>query len=229
MLPCRSLLAVIAVATLTGVYYFDLCLKLIESCFTLGVRQMKKKMVLNKSFRGGYALHHVLQSEPQMDDLMMALFSKMDKAAASHTAVELGDWFSYIAYDITGEVTFSRSFGFVEKGEDIDGAIATNEALELFFTILGYFRWFSLLLCNPLTTYLEILPLGYMATIAKKALEERKKFPDARFDISAHWFRALEENGPTKYWDDRMVLAASISNLGAGSDTVSCGLQYAAP
>lgn len=143
----------------------------------------------------------------------MKLFSRLDKAAENFEAIRMGDWFSYTAYDITGELTFSKSFGFVDKGEDIEGSIANMEQMELAFTVLGachssnllelrainrlkesrclrsrtgYFRWFSYLICNPFTTYLEIMPLGHMGAIAHRALEERKKNPDARFDMAAY-------------------------------------------
>lgn len=160
-----------------------------------------------------------------MDEVLVKLLSWLDKSSEQKTSLKLGDFFSYVAYDITGEVTFSKSFGFTEKGEDIGGAIAVNEAMELFFVLFGYIRYVSYIFCNPLTTWLELLPLGYMGEKAKSALAERKENPDARFDIAAHWFRALEKNGPSKIWNDDMVVSAAISNLGAGSDTVSCAMQ----
>jgi cytochrome P450 len=191
----------------------------------LAVATPKDKIQLNKHFRPGFDHAHILRIEQHMDDVLLKLFGQIGRAAEERRALRLGEFFSYAAYDVTGEVTFSRNFGFTEKGEDIGGAVATNEQMEMFFTILGYFRWFSYLICNPLTTWLEILPLGYMGAISKAALEERRKNPDARFDIAAHWFRALEEYGPSTVWNEARILAAAISNLGAGSDTVSCALQ----
>lgn len=192
----------------------------------LGFRDPKEKLRLNMSFRQGFDAKHVVRSEPYIDEVLVKLLSWLDKSSEEQTSLRLGDFFSYAAYDITGEVTFSQSFGFTEKGEDIGGAIAVNEAMELFFVLFGFIRYVSYVFCNPLTTWLEVLPLGYMGEKAKSALAERKKNPDARFDIAAHWFRALEKNGPTKIWNDDRVVAAAISNLGAGSDTISCAMQY---
>lgn len=191
----------------------------------LGFRDPKEKLKLNTHFRQGFDAKYVIRSEPSMDDVLVKMFAWLDKAAEEKTSLKLGDIFSYAAYDITGEVTFSKSFGFTENGEDIGGAIAVNEAMELFFVLFGYIRYVSYIFCNPLTTWLGVLPLGYMGDMAKGALEERKKNPDARFDIAAHWFRALEKNGPSKLWNDDRIVASAISNLGAGSDTVSCAMQ----
>ncbi|KAG8158167.1 hypothetical protein KVR01_011928 [Diaporthe batatas] len=191
----------------------------------LGFRDPKEKLRLNTHFRQGYDAKYVIRSESFMDEVLVKMFAWLDKAAEEKTSLKLGEHFSYAAYDITGEVTFSKSFGFTEKGEDIGGAIAVNEAMELFFVLFGYIRYVSYIFCNPLTTWLGVLPLGYMGDLAKSALAERKKNPDARFDIAAHWFRALENNGPSKIWNDGMIVASAISNLGAGSDTVSCAMQ----
>ncbi|KAL2277289.1 hypothetical protein FJTKL_00131 [Diaporthe vaccinii] len=191
----------------------------------LGFRDPKEKLRLNMSFRQGFDAKYVIRSEPYMDDVLVKLLSWLDKSSEEKTSLRLGEFFSYAAYDVTGEVTFSQSFGFTEKGEDIGGAIAVNEAMELFFVLFGYIRYVSYIFCNPLTTWLGVLPLGYMGEKAKSALAERKKNPDARFDIAAHWFRALEKNGPTKIWNEGMVVASAISNLGAGSDTISCAMQ----
>lgn len=192
----------------------------------VGIRDPKEKAKLNKHLNTGFQHHNIIRSEPEMNNVMIKFFSWMDKHSEEKTPVKMGDFLSYVAYDVTGEVTFSKSFGFTEKGEDIGGAIAVNEAMELFFVIFGYFRRWSLLICNPLTTWLEVLPLGYMGSSAKSALAERRENPDARFDISAYWFRALDRVGETNlHWNEDRLVAAAISNLGAGSDTVSCALQ----
>ncbi|KAI0127595.1 cytochrome P450 [Xylariales sp. AK1849] len=192
----------------------------------ISIRDPKEKLHSAKYLSQGFAHHNVIRSEPEINEILRKLFSWFDDAADTHKPMELGAFFSFAAYDITGEVTFSKTFGFVDKGEDIAGAIALNEGMELYFTVFGYFRWLSYLLCNPFTTWTELLPLGHLGGITKLALKERKQNPDARFDIAAHWFRALDKAGENNlHWNDGRLFAAAITNLGAGSDTVSCGLQ----
>lgn len=186
----------------------------------------KEKVHSAKFLSQGFLHHNVLRSESQIDEVLRGLFGWFDRAAITQKAMELGDFFSFAAYDITGEITFSKTFGFIEKGEDIQGAIANNEAIELFLTVFGFFRWVSYVFCNPLTTWMELLPLGHLGAITKSALEERKENPDARFDICAHWYRALGKAGDNNlHWNEGRLFAAAMSNLGAGSDTLSCGLQ----
>ncbi|ETS73483.1 hypothetical protein PFICI_14429 [Pestalotiopsis fici W106-1] len=192
----------------------------------LSVVNAKEKIHSAKYLSQGFLQHNVLRSESQIDEVLRGLFGWFDHAAENQKSMELGDFFSYAAYDITGEITFSKTFGFIEKGEDIGGAIANNEAIELFLTVFGFFRWISYVFCNPLTTWMELLPIGHLGAITKSALEERKKNPDARFDICAHWYRALGKAGDVNLvWDEGRLFAAAMSNLGAGSDTLSCSLQ----
>ncbi|KAI0148893.1 cytochrome P450 [Pestalotiopsis sp. NC0098] len=192
----------------------------------LSVVSAKEKVHSAKFLSQGFLHHNVLRSESQIDEVLRGLFGWFDRAAITQKAMELGDFFSFAAYDITGEITFSKTFGFIEKGEDIQGAIANNEAIELFLTVFGFFRWVSYVFCNPLTTWMELLPLGHLGAITKSALEERKENPDARFDICAHWYRALGKAGDNNlHWNEGRLFAAAMSNLGAGSDTLSCGLQ----
>lgn len=55
------------------------------------------------------------------------------------------------------------------------------------------------------------------------AVEDRKRNPDSRYDVVAHWLRVLKEQ------PDRLTIedlnANPITNVGAGSDATSCSLQ----
>lgn len=71
------------------------------------------------------------------DGVVLKLLGQLSKMATNKTPAKMGEWFSYAAYDVIGEMTFSQSFGFVDKGEDIGGSIANMETMELGFVVLG--------------------------------------------------------------------------------------------
>lgn len=133
--------------------------------------------------------------------------------------MELDHYFSYTAADIVGEVTFSKSYGFISEGRDIDGTLAMGRPANLLAAIMGYFRWVSLLLTNPLVTWSGVMPFGHMFHTAMAAVAERDRNPNTRFDMLAHWFKALKEH------PDRMTLrdiqGQVATSTGAGADTVS--------
>lgn len=175
----------------------------------------------------GYLQRNVLQSEPAMDESIMKLLAWMDKYVDSQEPMDLDRFFTYTAFDITGEVIFSQPFGFLEKGEDLHGSIAMVWGVEAYITFVGYFQWIHRLLSNPFTTWLGILPMGHIYDTTMAALSERQKNPDARFDLAAHWFQGLEraKKEGSKIFDLRCLQAFASSNVTAASETVSAGLQ----
>ncbi|KAH8653524.1 cytochrome P450 [Xylariales sp. PMI_506] len=175
----------------------------------------KEKVERSKAFASGYAQSNIINYEEPIDPVIEKLFLWMDKAAKSGAPMELDKFLSYTSFDVIGEILFSRTFGFIEKGEDIAGSIRTTLALEAYGMPVSQFRWAQLALGNPLVTDLGLSPGSMLMDTALAALKERHKNPDARFDIVAHWFRYLEQH------PDR----TNLQNVGAGSDTISCALQ----
>lgn len=133
--------------------------------------------------------------------------------------MDLAKFLTFVAYDIAGEVTFSRPFGFTDQGRDVGHAVATNVGLQIFLCVFGHFQKLSYVLNNSVMTWLQILPVGHVVNTCITALREREKNPDARLDMAAHWFRGVEKAREDDYggFTDRHVLAAAVSNMGAGS------------
>lgn len=42
----------------------------------------------------------------------------------NESTFDLSKWLQMLAFDVMGELTFSHRFGFMESGEDIDGAMS---------------------------------------------------------------------------------------------------------
>ncbi|KAK7942902.1 cytochrome P450 [Apiospora aurea] len=187
----------------------------------------KDKNECSKYLAGGYLLHNVLKSEPAMDASMRKFFGWMNRFADEKRAMNLDEFFTFVAFDITGEVVFSKPFGFMDKGEDVNHSIAMNLGMEAYIAFVGYMQWLHGLFANPFVTWLGILPMGHLFDTTMGALEERRKNPDARADLAAHWFRGLEkaEQEGSKLFNLRCLQSFATANVGAGSDTVSAGLQ----
>ena len=189
----------------------------------MSTRNPKAKIERSKAFASAYAQSNVVQYEEAITPLISKLCQWMTRYAASGEPMAFDKFISYMAFDVVGEVLFSRPFGFIEKGEDIDNAIANNLALEAIGTPISQFPWAQKLLGNPLVTYLNLSPGSMLMETAVAALLERQKNPDARFDMAAHWLRYLEQHpNRTTY---RNVEAQTTANVGAGADTTSCALQ----
>lgn len=83
----------------------------------------------------------------------------------------------------------------IEEGRDIDNTIRDNATLTLLGAVTPYFRRLrNLVLTNPVMTWLGLLPTGGVYYRCIKAINERLKDPDARFDLVAHWFRTMKQS-----------------------------------
>lgn len=189
----------------------------------LSTTNPKEKTARSKAFASGYTLSNMLQTEEHIDRTIEKLLGWMDKHAAEQKPMALDLFFSYTAFDIIGEVLFSRPFGFIEKGQDIDGTLHVGQPINAYAAVAGYVGKLHHILANPITSDLGLLPTGFLFKTAMSAVEERKKNPDSRYDIVAHWLRTMREH------PDRLSVhdlhANLITNVGAGSDAMSCSLQ----
>lgn len=165
----------------------------------------------------------MLQSEPAIDNTIGLLLDWFDQYAEKGTPIHLNDFFTYAALDIVGETVFSKPFGFLREGKDLGGTIANSLAHNMYVAIAGFVQWFHLLLANPVVTWLNLLPYGHVIDTTLSTIEERMKNPEARFDAMQHWLKYLADH-PDRM-DPREIQSAAANTIGAGSDTVACGLQ----
>ncbi|ORY69940.1 cytochrome P450 [Pseudomassariella vexata] len=190
----------------------------------LSTTEPKEKVERSRQLASAYAMSNVIKSEELIGGLISKLTGWMDKHADAREPMDLASFFTYTAFDVVGELVFSKPFGFLDQGIDIDNSISQAIGLECYVSIAGYFQWLhNILVANPFLTWLDIMPTNYLSTTSNKALEARRANQDARFDFVAHWLKAHEQNPDRLTYRD--VGSACMANVGAGSDTVSCVLQ----
>jgi hypothetical protein len=110
-----------------------------------------------RNISSGYTLSNIIQHEPHFDAVLLLLIARLDEFCKSNHPVDLDQWFTFFAFDAVGEVIFSKSFGFLERGKDIRNAIANQRLLAPYAAIMGHYTWFhNLTLGNPLLSRLGI-------------------------------------------------------------------------
>lgn len=167
----------------------------------------QKKKVANVP----YSMAAMQQLSPFIDDSIEALMSKMDAMAENRDGsgtktgpggrpyMNLGNWLHWFAFDVLGEVAFSRSFGFVEQGRDVDGAIKTIDQMQKYNGIVGqipFLHYFGRL--NPVLPYIGLGPTTSLITrMALQEMETRRPFDK-------------ESEGKWRGGDGRQDLLASL-------------------
>jgi hypothetical protein len=136
-----------------------------------------------------YSMAAMQQLSPFIDDTIEVLMRKIDEHITGgsvfhygddekekHTPntrpFDLGAYLHYFAFDVLGEVAFSRSFGFLAEGRDVENAISTIDQSQTYNGIVGQVPELDhLLRRNPLWQFVPWLSTKN-ALITKMALEE---------------------------------------------------------
>lgn len=130
------------------------------------------------------------------------------------------------AWDIIGQVTFSKSLGYLEKGCDYDGTLALVPPRMQWFITLGMLPWFA--------HYVYPLPFvqapGFDSIIERsnRHVRERRAAVDKEYHDAAQLdlldrFLQAKAAAPDAI-DDRLMASWLINNFLAGADSTAAGL-----
>ncbi|KAK3687839.1 cytochrome P450 [Podospora appendiculata] len=193
----------------------------------------QKKRVANVP----YSMAAMQQLSPFINDTVELLARKIEEHISTNAGVfNLGDYLHYFAFDVLGEVAFSRSFGFLAEGRDVDNAIKTIDNSQTYNGIVGQIPEVDLLLRrNPLWQFIPWLSTKN-ALITKMALEEmsrRQPFDkdsggllrtgDGRRDLMASLIQGHLKD-PDRF-SEGDVFAVAHGAIFAGSDSTASTMQ----
>lgn len=184
----------------------------------------KRHIEKSRNIAAGFALSNIIKSEPHVDAILHCFEKHLDRLSKCNEVVEFDKWFSFFAFDVLGEVTFSKSFGFVETGTDIRDAVANTKALAVYIAVMGHYIWLhNLTLGNPLLSRIGLQPSSHIFDTCLAAIDARKNNPATRNDMMQRWLDVRAK------YPDRMteneIFAAAVANIGAGADTVGATAQ----
>lgn len=73
-----------------------------------------------------FSMSNVLRLEPFVDRVLEVLFEQLDaRFVRPEKMCDFADWLQYFAFDVMGTLTFSKRYGFLEKGMDVNDMLAT--------------------------------------------------------------------------------------------------------
>lgn len=203
-----------------------------DSRYTNGMTVLdpKQKSEHSRNFAPGYSLSNMLHSEEPIDKVIGLLLDWMDSYAVERQPMHLDRFCTFTSNDVTGEVLFSRPYGFLRRGYDIGNAIANNVRLGLFAAVAGH-HWIilkihAIFLANPITTWLGVMPTGHILKVTMDSLSERESRETEggnRFDLLEYWLKTLRDH-PDRL-DLNTVQGQTIGTVAAGGDATSTVLQ----
>lgn len=141
---------------------------------------------------------------------------------------DLGQWLRYYAYDVLGEITFSKSLGFIDLGPDADETISGLSA-PLVLIVASQMPVIDRLLIKPLMRWVLRIPTSPVVSFTMERMKERaqqaEKQPADRQDMLSRFIQSKETNPDVV--DDVRILSYATSNVNAGADTTAIALLSA--
>lgn len=127
-----------------------------------------------------YSMAAMQQLSPFIHDTIELMMRRIEEHIAESRGIfDLGDYLHYFAFDVLGEVAFSRSFGFLEAGRDVDSAIKTIDNSQRYNGIVGQVPELDFVLRrNPLRQRIPWLSTknALISRMAREEMARRQPF-----------------------------------------------------
>ena len=189
-----------------------------------------------------YAMTSLLDYEPFVDSTSKVLVERLTTLYADTGKLcDFGEWLQWYAFDVIGEMTMSKRFGFLEQGKDVNDIIKTLNKSGAYTAIVGQMPWLDYVLAkNPYWGHLfskdklgiSKFVLGYLQPRIEEASRRKEKQQAAseetkpvetRADFCAKFIAAFEKYAGQI--PQSQLLGWSLSNINAGSDTTAITLR----
>lgn len=179
-----------------------------------------------------YSMSNLVQLEPFVDSCSSLFCTRLSEFAAAGQKLPLGLWLQYYAFDVIGEVTVGRRFGFLDQGKDISGIMGAIEQYLWYISHVGVYSElhpFLYRLQTRLSTKSKGVGAAAITDFTARQLAERISVAGdedkkaGQGDFLSKLLKLHREN-PEKV-SMRDVRVACETNIGAGSDTTGISLS----
>lgn len=183
-------------------------------------------------------MNSLMEFEPLVNEVLELFLHRTEELfVQTNKACDFARWLQYFAFDVVGQITYSRRHGFIEKNEDIDGIVAFLARMFSYSAAVGQMPWFDLILLkNPIIRLLDHFgvkvaqfPITKFARArvlerrAEIAANKRTAAETGHTDILSKLLKAQEKN--PEFMTDLKVLTMSVGISFAGSDTTAISLS----
>ncbi|KAK8126551.1 uncharacterized protein PG998_002310 [Apiospora kogelbergensis] len=183
-------------------------------------------MRLKSGAMKAFSMDVVVGLEPFADKCIDVLLRRLREVTNNgEKPINPVDWMQYFAFDVLGEINFSKDLGFMEKGYDVDGIIGAIGGILSYVSFIGQVpRVHKFLLGNPLLPKLfpAIEKTNHVLQFSLARVKERLDKPVDRKDL-LNQLLATHRADPEALTMDE-IIAITTTNVIAGSDTTAASM-----
>lgn len=199
-------------------------------------RDVKRHAETRRRFQALYSLSSLVTYEAYVDECEALLQARLREFASKEEEINLVHWLQCYAFDVIGDITYSKRFGFLDDGKDRSGLLAALQKVMTYSTLVGIY-----VSLHPfLYATMEFLGVGggsgrttlmkFVHSSVEKRVGDRKtdgvkqtKDENAPMDFLDKLLNQNEDNpGKVTMYH---VFMMGLSNIIAGSDTTAVTLS----
>ncbi|PYI33243.1 cytochrome protein [Aspergillus indologenus CBS 114.80] len=202
-------------------------------------RNIKRHSETRKRFSSLYSMSSLLHYEEFADQCADLFRDRLTEFAQSGQTFDLHHWLQCYAFDVIGDITFGQRFGFLDQGEDIEGAISALQKVMAYSTLIGIYPEWHPRVYEPLSRFTSSGPAGrsfvmrFVAAKIQQLNEQRKTHPQQDETTTTTPLKTQDflekmalarDKDPEKVTDYHLFMMGN-SNIIAGSDTTAISLS----
>lgn len=180
-----------------------------------------KHIAIRKKLAGLYTMSSLIKMESQVDECIDVIETRFREFSRAGTALDLQQWMQCYAFDVIGNITVAKRFGFLDAGRDDSNIIRSLDFFLIYAARVGIYP--------ELHKFLFIYGaagIQGMVKIIKFVRAEMDKYTMNK-PIGDNFFlaRALKlHREKPDYFTDTEVYNTAAANINAGSDTTGISL-----
>ncbi|PNS18690.1 Isotrichodermin C-15 hydroxylase [Sphaceloma murrayae] len=191
---------------------------------------------------GAFAMSSLVNYEPLVDSTTAVYIEKTrEYFIQGDKRCNFSQWLQYFAFDVIGELTWSKRLGYIERNEDVDGIIAFLAGFLRYASLIGQMPWLDLVWKkNPIKLYAERLGLSKKIFPVTKFALDRAAEREGQLDKIMETGKVEEKPGRgidllskfqlarydhPEFMTQRQVLSSCTSMIFAGSETTAISLS----
>ncbi|KAK7748114.1 hypothetical protein SLS53_001366 [Cytospora paraplurivora] len=121
-----------------------------------------------------YSLSNVVMFEGLVEGVISCLADQLDKRfAGTGMTFDLGKWLQYFAFDVMGTMSFSKRYGFLDSGKDVEGML---EAISKFMKTAAPRELDAANLSRPHPKWSEVRDLPYLDACVQEGVRIHPPF-----------------------------------------------------
>jgi cytochrome P450 len=194
-----------------------------------------------RCINSAFSMSSLVEYEPLVDSTMNAFIEQTKQRYANTDRVcRFSKWLQFYAFDVVGELTWSKRLGFVDRDEDVGGVVSFVGGFLAYCAPVGQMPWLDMVWeKNPLRLWFQ--RCGFSKTVfpvtrfAREQSASRAKEMDhvrehgvvekssKGVDLLTKF--TLAQHDHPEFMTDKQVLASCTSMIFAGSETTAISLS----